>query len=48
MTSEWQLLIPRAASDKLPDGTLRSKNYEDMFPYLPEEKVKANMVAEKE
>lgn len=47
MTPEWQLLIPRVASDKLPDGTLRSRDYEDMFPYLPEEEVKANMVAEK-
>lgn len=48
MTPEWQLLIPRVASDKLPDGTLRSRNYEDMFPYLAEEELKANMVAEKE
>ena len=47
MTPEWQLLIPRVASDKLPDGTLRSRNYEDMFPYLPETEVKENMVAEK-
>lgn len=47
MTPEWQLLVPRVASDKLPDGTLRSRNYEDMFPYLPEEEVRANMVAEK-
>ncbi len=46
MTPEWQLLIPRVASEKLPDGTLKSRNYEDMFPYLPEEEVKANMVAE--
>lgn len=47
MTPEWQLLVPRIASDKLPDGTLRSRNYEDMFPYLSEEEVKANMIAEK-
>lgn len=47
MTLEWQLLIPRVASDKLPDGTLRSRNYEDMFPYLPEAEVKANMVAKR-
>lgn len=47
MTPEWQLLIPRIASDKLPDGTLRSRNYEDMFPYLPEEEVQENMIAEK-
>lgn len=48
MTPEWQLLVPRVASDKLPDGTLRSRDYEDMFPYLPTEEVKANMVAEQE
>lgn len=48
MTPEWQLLIPRIASDKLPDGTLRSRDYEDMFPYLPEDEVKANMIAEKQ
>lgn len=46
MTPEWQLLVPRIASDKLPDGTLRSRNYEDMFPYLPAEELKKNMVAE--
>lgn len=48
MTPEWQLLIPRIASDKLPDGTLVSRNYEDMFPYLPAEEVAENMIAEKE
>lgn len=47
-TPEWQLLVPRIASDKLPDGTLVSRNYEDMFPYLPAEEVKANMVAERD
>ncbi len=48
MTPEWQLLIPRVASDKLPDGTLVSREYEDMFPYLPKEEVAANMAASKE
>jgi len=43
MTPEWQLLIPRISSEKLPDGTLVSRNYEDMFPYLSEEELKANM-----
>ena len=43
MTPEWQLLIPRVASDKLPDGTLVSREYEDMFPYLPAEEVAENM-----
>lgn len=46
MTPEWQLLIPRISSDKLPDGTLVSHDYEDMFPYLATEEVRANMVAE--
>jgi len=43
MTPEWQLLIPRISSDKLPDGTLISRNYEDMFPYLPKEELESNM-----
>ena len=43
MTPEWQLLVPRVASDKLPDGTLVSRDYEDMFPYLPKEEVEENM-----
>jgi len=47
MTPQWQLLVPRIASDKMPDGTLRARNYEDMFPYLPQEELSANMVAEK-
>ena len=48
MTPEWQLLIPRISSDKLPDGTLVSRNYEDMFPFLSPEELKENMVAEKD
>lgn len=47
MTPQWQLLIPRIASDKRPDGTLVSRNYEDMFPYLPAEELRENMIAEK-
>lgn len=46
MTPEWQLLIPRISSDKLPDGTLVSRNYEDMFPFLPADELKKNMVAD--
>jgi len=34
MTPEWQLLIPRTASEKKPDGTLVAKPFEDMFPFL--------------
>ena len=47
LTEEWQLIIPRVASDKLPDGSLRMRNYEDMFPFLSEEEYKRNMIAEK-
>lgn len=46
MTPEWQLLVPRISSEKLPDGRLVSRNYEDMFPFLPKEEVKENMIAE--
>jgi acetolactate synthase-1/2/3 large subunit len=47
MTPEWQLLIPRVSSEKLPSGKLVSRKYEDMFPYLPEAELKRNMVSEK-
>lgn len=43
MTPEWQLLIPRISSDKRPDGTLVSKPFEDMFPFLSPEELKKNM-----
>lgn len=43
MTPEWQLLIPRISSEKLPNGHLRSRNYEDMFPYLPREELAEQM-----
>jgi acetolactate synthase-1/2/3 large subunit len=46
MTQEWQLIVPRVSSEKLPDGSLVSRKYEDMFPYLSEEELKKNMVAE--
>lgn len=47
LTEEWQQIIPRVASDKLSDGTLVMRKYEDMYPFLPEEEFKENMVAEK-
>lgn len=46
LTPEWQLLQPRISSDKMPDGTLRPRNYEDMFPYLTREELKKNMIAQ--
>ena len=47
MTPEWQLLIPRSASEKQPDGSLVSRKYEDMFPFLPPEELRENMIFEK-
>lgn len=44
MTPEQQLLIPRVASDKLPDGRLVSRPYEDMFPFLDRDELISNMV----
>ena len=47
-TEIWQKIVPRVASDKMPDGSLRMRNYEDMFPFLSTEEYKENMVAEKD
>lgn len=44
MTPEWQLLIPRVASEKKPDGTLVSKPYEDMYPFLDRDEFRKNMI----
>ena len=43
MTPEWQLLIPRVASDKMPDGKLVSRPYEDMFPFLDRDELASNL-----
>ena len=40
---EWQLIIPRVSSEKKPDGTLVSRNFEDMYPFLSEEEMAENM-----
>ncbi|PIT88144.1 MAG: acetolactate synthase [Candidatus Magasanikbacteria bacterium CG10_big_fil_rev_8_21_14_0_10_36_32] len=44
MTPELQLLIPRVASDKMPDGSLVSRPYEDMFPFLSKEELQSNVI----
>lgn len=48
LTPNWQLLAPRISSDKMPDGTLRARDYEDMFPYLPEEELRKNRIAQED
>lgn len=47
IVQEWQVLQPRVSSEKLADGTLVSRKYEDMFPFLPKEEYEENMIAEK-
>jgi acetolactate synthase-1/2/3 large subunit len=47
-TPEWQLLVPRVSSDKLSDGSLVSREYSDMFPYLSREEYQKNMIADRE
>lgn len=39
-----QPLIPRSSSTKLPDGTITSRPIEDLYPFLPREELKANMI----
>lgn len=46
MTPEWQLLIPRITSEKMPDGSLVAHEYSDMFPFLDREEYRRNMIAE--
>jgi len=44
MTPANQLLIPRVASKALPDGTMVSMPYDDMFPFLPRDEYAENCV----
>jgi acetolactate synthase-1/2/3 large subunit len=44
---EWQDIVPRVSSDKLPDGTLKQRNFEDMYPYLPADELASLMIGEK-
>ncbi len=46
MTPEWQALIPRITSEKMPDGRLVAHEYSDMFPFLSREEYKSNMISE--
>ena len=36
---QWQLIIPRISSEKQADGSMVSKPYEDMFPFLSREEL---------
>ena len=43
---EWQLVIPRISSTRQPDGSMISRPYEDLFPFLEEKELRSNMIAE--
>lgn len=45
MTPEWQALVPRITSEKMPDGRLVAHEYSDMFPFLDRDEYKKNMIA---
>ena len=44
MLDPFEALGPKAASKRLPDGTMVSAPLEDMAPFLPREELKANML----
>ena len=44
---QWQLIIPRISSTRQPDGSIVSRPYEDLFPFLSTEELKSNMITEK-
>ena len=44
MVDPDQRFIPKAASEKLPDGSFVSQPLENMFPFLSREELKENML----
>ena len=44
MLDPFEVLGPKAASKRLPDGTMVSAPLEDMSPFLPHEELNANMI----
>lgn len=42
-SSEWQLVMPRISSSRQSDGSMISRPYEDLFPFLPRSEFKRNM-----
>lgn len=46
LLSTTQRFTPRVSSEKKPDGRMVSKPLEDMYPFLPREEFKQNMIIE--
>ncbi|MCR4324854.1 MAG: thiamine pyrophosphate-binding protein [Candidatus Curtissbacteria bacterium] len=47
MSPHWQLIIPRVASERRPDGSFVSRPYEDLFPFLEKDELLQNMSSSK-
>lgn len=45
---QWQLVIPRVSSSKQADGSMLSRPYDDLFPFLTPEEMNTNMIAKKD
>lgn len=48
ITPKWQLIIPRIASFRKPDGSFESRPYEDLFPFLDKEELMSNMIVKRQ
>ena len=46
MMDPWQMMYPKAVSEKLPDGRMVSRPLEDMFPLLGRQELRRNMFKE--
>ena len=44
MLDPFEVLGPKAASKRLPDGTMVSAPLEDMAPFLPRDEFRSNMI----
>ena len=44
MLDPFEQLGPKAASKRLPDGRMVSAPLEDLYPFLPREEFRANMI----
>ena len=44
LTPPDQPLIPRVASQKMPDGKMVSMPYDDMYPFLPRGEYEENCI----
>ncbi|MDO8559619.1 MAG: thiamine pyrophosphate-binding protein [bacterium] len=40
LSPEWQPVVPRVASEKRPDGSMVSRPYEDLFPFLSPDELR--------